>query len=268
MSRSSTFNPPDAASVDAAEIGHFDALSSRWWDEGGPFAALQAMTPARVRYIRQHCARLLNRPIGAPLDGVSVLDIGCGGGLLAEPLARLGAVVTGIDASSGAIAAATDHAARSGVKVTYSHTSAEELAKTADGFDVIIASEVIEHVQDRQQFLSTVASLGHKKAPSMVVITTINRSLAGVALGKYAAEYLLCLVPRGTHDAGKFVKPSELKVEADTAGIDIDDITGIRPRLCSGSFFGGSFFGHSVFGGFTLGGPPVVNYAASGLVRR
>lgn len=243
---------PNSASVDRAEIDAFDALASTWWDEGGPFAPLQAMTPARMRYIRQHSARLLCRPLDAPLAGLSVLDIGCGGGLLAEPLARLGAVVTGIDASRGAIQTASEHAIRSGIKISYQHISAEELAKTGCSFDLIIASEVIEHVQDRTQFLATLAKFKHKKNLSMVVITTINRSLAGVVLAKYAAEYIFNLVPKGTHDGGKFVRPSELKAEAAEAGIDIDDITGLRPSLK---------------GGFALGGPPLVNYAAAGLIR-
>jgi 2-polyprenyl-6-hydroxyphenyl methylase/3-demethylubiquinone-9 3-methyltransferase len=253
MKQSSDSKKPDAASIDTDEIGHFETLSSDWWDEKGPFAALQAMTPARVCYIRQQSARLLNRPIDTPLEGLSVLDIGCGGGLLAEPLARLGAVVTGIDASAGAIDAARDHAERSNLNITYDHITAEDLAETGVSFDVIIASEVIEHVQDRSSFLSTMARFGHKKSLSMVVLTTINRSLVGVALAKYAAEYILNLAPKGTHSAAKFVQPAELKAEAATAGIDIDDITGIRPSLK---------------GGFTLGGPPLVNYAASGVVRR
>ena len=142
------------------------------------------MTPARVRYIRQHCARLLGRPVKSPLQGLQVLDIGCGGGLLAEPLARLGAHVTGIDASPGAIATADDHAKRSGLAITYRHITAEELAQTGARFDVIIASEVIEHVHNRPAFLSTMASLGHDDQPSMAVITTINRSLAGGGAGE------------------------------------------------------------------------------------
>ena len=253
MSPSVDQNTTASASVDDAEIGYFEALSEDWWDENGPFAALQAMTPSRVRYIRQHCARLLGRDIAAPLQGVTVLDIGCGGGLLAEPLARLGAHVTGVDASPGAIATARDHAERGGLDITYHHRTAEDLAASGARFDVIIASEVIEHVSSREDFLTTMASFGHDDQPSMAIITTINRSLAGVALAKYAAEYLLNLAPKGTHDAARFVRPSELQAEGHKAGIDFDDITGIRPSLKRG---------------FTLGGPPLINYAASGLIRQ
>ena len=236
-----------AQSVDPAEIGYFENLASDWWDEKGPFAALQAMTPARVRYITRHANRLL----GKPLAGLDILDIGCGGGLLAEPLARLGANVTGIDASQGAINAARDHARRAGLTIAYHHDTAEHLAATDARFDMIIASEVIEHVNDRLGFLQTMAKFSQQDRPSMVVLTTINRSIAGVALVKYAAEYVLGLAPKGTHDPKKFVKPSELQSEAKQAGIDLDDITGIQPGL----------------NGFRLGGLPLMNYAASGLVN-
>ena len=241
------------SSVDPNEIGHFETLASTWWDDDGPFAALQAMTPARVRYITSHAARLLHQPQSSPLKGLRILDIGCGGGLLAEPLARLGGEVTGIDASEGAIAAARDHANRAGLNITYYHITAEDFADRDLSFDIIIASEVIEHVSDRRGFLATMVRFGHADAASMVVLTTINRSIAGVALVKYAAEYVLHLAPKGTHDPQKFVKPSELKAEARDAGIEIDDITGIHPRLG---------------GGFRLGGLPLMNYAAAGLIKR
>lgn len=251
-----------AASIDPDEIGYFENLAQDWWDEDGAFAALQAMTPARVRYIKRHARRLLD----TDLNGLSVLDIGCGGGLLAEPLARLGASVTGLDASQGAIATARDHADRAGLKINYIHDTAENLAETGITFDIVIASEVIEHVNDRLGFLKTMARFGHNASSSpnqqtqhqqprhqntMLVLTTINRSVAGVVLAKYAAEYVLGLAPKGTHDPKKFVKPSELQKEAQQAGIDLDDITGIQPGL----------------NGFKLGGMPLMNYAASGLVR-
>lgn len=239
-------------SVDRDEITYFDNLAHEWWDEKGPFAALQAMTPARVQYISRHATRLLGTDFNAPLTGVRILDIGCGGGLLAEPLARLGAEVTGIDASHGAITAAQDHAARAGLNIAYNAIAAEDLAERDMRFDIIIASEVIEHVHSRPDFLATMAKFGHEDLPSMVVLTTINRSLAGVALVKYAAEYVLKLAPKGTHDPKKFVRPSELKAEAAEAGIILDDVTGITPSLT---------------GGFRLGGPPAMNYAVAGLIK-
>ncbi len=238
-------------SVDAAEISYFGNLAGRWWDPSGPFAALQRMTPARVAYIRRHAGRLLGLGESAGFSGLKVLDIGCGGGLLAEALARLDADVTGIDAGEEAIHAARSHAGAGGLKIDYQHITAESLAETGASFDIIIASEVLEHVPDRSGFLETMARLGKKDAPSMVIITTINRSLPGVALGKYAAEYVLRLAPRGAHDPRRFVKPEELRREAAGAGIIIDDITGIRPSILSG---------------FSLGGPPAVNYAAAGMI--
>lgn len=240
-------------SLDPDEIAHFETLSTRWWDSKGPFAALQAMTPARVQYIKQHAARLLGTNLETPLKGMDILDIGCGGGLLAEPLARLGANVTGIDASQGAIDAAIDHAKRSGLTIDYKAITAEDFSQAGETYDIIIASEVIEHVSSRPQFFEVMARFGHTDTSSLVILTTINRTLAGVALVKFAAEYLLNLAPKGTHDARKFVRPSELKHEAAEVGILIDDITGIRPSLRQG---------------FRLGGPPAMNYAAAGLVDR
>ena len=244
-------------SVDAEEIAYFDDLADKWWDPAGPFAALQRMTPARVAYIRRHARRLLTTEAAAqPLAGLTILDIGCGGGLLAEALQRLGARVTGIDAGAEAVAAARRHAAASGLDIDYRAVTTESLADEGGVFDIIIASEVIEHVADRPAFLATMARFGKPDGTSMVVLTTINRSLPGVVLGKYAAEYLLRLAPRGAHDPKRFVRPEELRREARDAGINIDDITGIQPSLLS--------LGMPQF---RLGGPALINYAATGLIR-
>ena len=247
------------AAPDGGGAAFFDGLSGDWWNPRGPFAALQRMTPARVDYVRRQAARCLGQPHASRLEGLEVLDIGCGGGLLAEPLARLGARVTGIDASSGAVAAAKAHAGAAGLDIDYRAGEAGELAAgelAGREFDIVVASEVIEHVADRGAFLAAMAGFGRGAGagrPGLAVLTTINRSAAGVVLGKYAAEYLLRLAPRGAHDARLFVRPKELRREALAAGIEIDDITGIRPSLLEG---------------FRLGGPPLVNYAASGLVLR
>ena len=239
--------------LDKDEVAFFGGLSGDWWDPAGPFAALQRMTPARVDYIRRQAGRCLEQPYGNRLEDLDVLDIGCGGGLLAEPLARLGARVTGVDASPEAIAAARDHAGSGGLDIRYHAGEAGDLA--GETFDIIIASEVVEHLTDRKAFLATMAGFGRTKAsgrPSLAVLTTINRSVAGVVFGKFAAEYVLRLAPRGAHDPKRFVRPGELRREALAAGIVIDDVTGIRPSLIDG---------------FRLGGPPLVNYAASGLVK-
>ncbi len=181
-----------------------------------------------------------------------MVDIGCGGGLLAEPLTRLGAKVTGIDMSEAAITAAVAHANAANLSIDYRFISADALADEGERFDLVIASEVIEHVANRAAFLSAMARLGQKDKPSVAILTTISRNLIATLLAKYAAEYLLRLAPPGTHEASKFVSPATLRKEASAAGIDLDDITGIRPSAISG---------------FALGGPPVINYAAAGLIR-
>lgn len=246
--------------TDSDEIRHFDTIGDDWWDEQGTFRALHWLTPTRVRYIRQHIARFRGKAtlssssasLSLPLAGIKAVDIGCGGGLLAEPLTRLGAEVTGIDMSKVAIAAAKDHADNMGLDIQYRHISAEQLAAEGTGYDLVIASEVIEHVSDRSAFLTAMAALGRGgKAPGIAIITTISSNMIATALAKYAAEYLLRLAPPGTHDAAKFVSPQTLRAEAKAAGIHLDDITGIRP---------------SIRKGFDLGGPPIINYAAAGLI--
>ncbi len=243
--------------TDSDEIRHFDNIGGDWWNEQGTFRALHQLTPTRVRYIRQQVARFrgnasLSPSSPHPLAGIKVVDIGCGGGLLAEPLARLGAEVTGIDMSAVAIAAAKDHADKMRLDIRYLHVSAEHLAEEGISYDLVIASEVIEHVSDRAAFLTAMAALGRGgKAPAIAVITTISRNMIATVLAKYAAEYLLRLAPPGTHEAAKFVSPQTLRAEAKAAGIHLDDITGIRP---------------SIREGFALGGPPIINYAAAGLI--
>ena len=247
----------NSQSVDSDEITYFDALADEWWNPKGVFAALQRMTPVRVEYIRRHAGRCLQQSYEARLEGLTVIDIGCGGGLLAEPLTRLGAKVVGLDASKEAITSAKNHASAQELSIEYHAKTAESFAKKGKSFDIIIASEVIEHVADRPGFFKTLASFGHADKPSLVILTTINRSAAGVLLGKYVAEYVLGLIPKGAHDPKRFVRPQEMKKEARDAGILIDDITGIR--LAATSAFGTI--------NFTLGGPPLINYAAAGIIN-
>ena len=246
----------DHTTTDPDEIARFDKMGANWWDETGIFRALHRLTPVRMRYIKHHLARLrpdsINRKSSTPLAGISVVDIGCGGGLLAEPLARLGANVTGIDMSEVAIDAASAHANAANLPITYRLISAEDLAGEGAQFDMVIASEVIEHVADRVAFLTAMANLGRPDLPAIAIITTISRNIIATVLAKYAAEYLLRLAPPGAHDAAKFITPKTLRGAAKAAGIDIDDITGIRPSLLSG---------------FASGGPPVMNYAAAGLIQ-
>jgi 2-polyprenyl-6-hydroxyphenyl methylase/3-demethylubiquinone-9 3-methyltransferase len=184
------------------------------------------------------------------LAGLKILDIGCGGGLLAEPMARLGAEVTGIDVTAPAISAAKIHAESMQLAIDYQVITAEDLAPSGAKFDVIYASEVIEHVADRPLFIKAIATM---LAPNgVVVITTINRSLPALVFAKFALEYIVRLVPAGTHDPRKFVRPAELRAEFAAAGIVLDDMTGFAP--CPG-------------GGFMPIGSLVINYAASGGFR-
>jgi 2-polyprenyl-6-hydroxyphenyl methylase/3-demethylubiquinone-9 3-methyltransferase len=238
--------------ADKKEIENFAAMSAKWWDESGPMAPLHRFAPVRIDYILQSLRRRkrLGSADGA-LASLRVLDIGCGGGILAEPLARLGAEMTGIDATPQAIDAAKAHAKAMGLEINYMCCTAEALAETcaAEGqkFDLIYASEVIEHVADRRLFITAIASMLAENGT--VVITTINRSLAAFALAKVALEYIVRMVPAGTHDPKKFVKPEELRAEFGAVGIDIDDVTGFVPRPD---------------GSFRQSGTLAINYGASG----
>ena len=241
------------STTDQREIDNFTALSDHWWDQHGPMAPLHAFTPVRIDYILRAIGRFfpiqtrMLKNTNTALGGLKILDIGCGGGLLAEPMARLGASVTGIDVTDAAIIAAKAHAKTMQLKINYQTITAEEMATSGLIFDVICASEVIEHVVDRPAFVRAIAQM---LAPNgVVIITTINRSLPALIFAKFALEYIVRIVPPGTHDPQKFVKPNELRAEFINAGILLDDMTGFAPRLG---------------GGFTPTGSLAVNYAASG----
>ena len=238
--------------ADQTEIDNFAALSDQWWDQKGPMAPLHAFTPVRIDYILQAIGRFfsIKTAVKPSLSGLKILDIGCGGGLLAEPMARLGAEVTGIDVTAPAIIAARTHAESIQLAIDYKVITAEDLAASGAKFDVIYASEVIEHVADRPLFIKAIATM---LAPNgVVVITTINRSLPALIFAKLALEYIVRLVPAGTHDPRKFVRPAELRAEFAAAGIVLDDMTGFTPCLD---------------GGFTPIGSLAINYAASGGFR-
>ena len=237
-------------SQDPKDTAQFDNFGNDWWDMKGPMAPLHQFTPIRLDYIIAMAKRAglcTDNDNQTPFAGLSVLDIGCGGGLLAEPMARLGANVTAIDASENAIAAAKAHASDQGLKIDYRACLAEELAEQGQKFDILYSSEVIEHVLSRKTFISAIANLCAPEG--LVVITTINRTLAALAVIKIGAEYITRQIPKGTHDYQKFVTPDELASEFRAAGILLDHFTGFVPTP-SGRFRQSQFMG--------------INYAASG----
>lgn len=214
-----------APSVLPAEVARFGALAARWWDRHGPMAPLHAMNPARVAWIDRHLRRRFDR-------NVRLLDVGCGAGLAAEALARRGHDVLGIDAAPDVIAAAEAHAAGQGLTLAYRCAAAETLLAEGARFEAITALEVIEHVADPQAFLDTLAGL---LAPGgMLVLSTLNRTRRSFALAKLGAEYLLRLLPVGTHDWNRFLTPAELAAMLRAAGLLPADVAGLSFSPLSG----------------------------------
>ena len=216
-----------SATIDAAEVERFTAIAPQWWDENGAFRPLHRLNPARIEYVRDQLARQFARDIKrrAPFAGLSLLDIGCGGGLMCEPLARLGFAVTGIDADETALAVARDHAAAQGLDIAYRADSAEDLAAAGRRFDAVLALEVVEHAADPALFVAAAASL--VKPGGALVMSTLNRTPKAYAAAIIGAEYMLRWLPRGTHDYRKFRRPSELARDARAAGLAVADLTGL-----------------------------------------
>jgi 2-polyprenyl-6-hydroxyphenyl methylase / 3-demethylubiquinone-9 3-methyltransferase len=198
--------------IDAEEIAKFSALADRWWDEKGAFRPLHEITPLRIGYIRDHaCEHFLRDPASpASLKGLNILDIGCGGGLASEPLCRLGANVTGVDASEKNIAVATLHAQEQGLDIRYHAASAEHLVTAGQQYDVVLALEIIEHVSDVPAFLEALSAL--TRPGGMLFITTLNRTFKSLMMAKIGAEYVLRWLPVGTHDWNRFLRPSEISL--------------------------------------------------------
>lgn len=194
--------------VDAKEIQNFSKDSSRWWDENGPFKPLHRLNPVRLSYIKQQICQHFGRDFESfkSYDGLSILDIGCGGGLVCEPMARLGGNVTGIDADNNAIETARDHAEQSDLEIEYLNKSTSDIQ--GQQYDVVLALEIIEHVADLDTFMREVVALC--KPNGLIIFSTLNRTPKSYALGIVAAEHILRWVPQGTHDWKKFIKPSEL----------------------------------------------------------
>src|SRR5471032_2149724 len=216
-----------ASSIDTAEVERFSRLASDWWDARGPMAALHKLNPVRLGYIRDKAAARFNRDPKKLdcLKGLRMLDIGCGGGILSEPLARLGAQMVGADPAEENVAAASAHAEASGVAVDYRATTAEDLAAAKERFDVVLAMEVVEHVVDVNAFVATCASM--VKPGGLMIAATLNRTLKSFALAIVGAEYVLRWLPRGTHQWDKFVTPQELEVAFESGGLQVTGERGV-----------------------------------------
>ncbi|MCK1492864.1 bifunctional 2-polyprenyl-6-hydroxyphenol methylase/3-demethylubiquinol 3-O-methyltransferase UbiG [Bradyrhizobium sp. 180] len=209
MQQNTSAATPPGSTVDAAEIAKFSKLSAEWWDPKGKMAPLHRINPLRLGYIRDAACRKFERNVRSLncLGGLRVLDIGCGAGLLCEPLSRLGAQVIGIDPSASNIAAAKLHADKSHLAIDYRCTTVEEI-DPRERFDIVLAMEVVEHVTDVGVFLKRCASM--LKPNGLMVVSTLNRNWKSFALAIVGAEYVLRWLPRGTHEWSKFVTPDEL----------------------------------------------------------
>jgi 2-polyprenyl-6-hydroxyphenyl methylase / 3-demethylubiquinone-9 3-methyltransferase len=219
--------PTSGGTIDADEVARFSRLAGRWWDARGPMAALHKFNPVRLAYIRDRSAAHFGRDPKRldSLAGLRILDIGCGGGILSEPLARLGASVTGVDPSASNIAVARQHAARSDLSIDYRNTTAEALAEAGEVFDVVLAMEVVEHVADVGLFVDLAAAM--VKPGGLLFVATLNRTVKSFALAIVGAEYILRWLPRGTHRWDKFVTPNELEIAIEQSGLHISDETGV-----------------------------------------
>jgi len=222
---------PTGNTIDEGEVAQFSRLAGQWWDPHGPMAALHRLNPARLAYIRDRAAARFDRDPKRldSLAGLRILDIGCGGGILCEPLARLGAAVVGIDPSPDNIAVAGRHAANAGLSIDYRDTSAEALAQAGEIFDVVLAMEVVEHVADVGLFVASAAAMA--KPGGLLFVATLNRTVKSFALAIVGAEYILRWLPRGTHKWDKFVTPNELEIALERSGARIIDETGVIYNL-------------------------------------
>ena len=213
--------------IDDAEVERFSRMAQEWWDPGGKFRPLHKFNPVRLSYIRDRVAKKFERDINAPMPfrGLRFLDIGCGGGLLCEPIARLGAAVVGADPSETNIGIAGLHAAESGIDIDYRAVSAESLAENGENFDVVLNMEVVEHVADVELFLTRCSEM--VTPGGLMFVATINRTLKALGLAIIGAEYVLRWLPKGTHRYDRLVRPHEIEGPLSAAGMKVVGRTGV-----------------------------------------
>jgi len=220
-------NPTVETTANPEEVARFTAMADAWWDPTGKFRPLHQLNPARIQFIKDNVCRHFGLDANAdlPFKGLDVLDVGCGGGLLSEPMARLGADMTSIDAGEKNVEIAKIHAAQTGLDIDYRNVLPEDLAREGKRFDVVLNMEVIEHVADPQLFMDASSSVLNENG--CMVLSTMNRNIKSLLLGKVAAEYLLRWLPVGTHDWKKFMKPSELARLVRPHGLEFTDLQGM-----------------------------------------
>lgn len=216
--------------IDPKDVENFTNLADGWWDEKGPFKPLHEMNPCRLGFIKQTVTTYL----GEDFSKYKLLDVGCGGGILAEPLCRMGFQITGLDAGLENIKAAKDHAEAQGLPVTYIHTSVEEHATGKEVYDVITCLELIEHVSDPQLLIQSCAQL--LKPGGLLIVSTLNRTLKSMVLGIGVAEYVLRWVPRGTHQWSKFLKPSQIARLGEPCHLNTCEIKGMTYNPITGQW--------------------------------
>ncbi|EFL87949.1 bifunctional 2-polyprenyl-6-hydroxyphenol methylase/3-demethylubiquinol 3-O-methyltransferase UbiG [Ahrensia sp. R2A130] len=224
------------STIDQAEIDHFSSLAKEWWNPTGKFKPLHKFNPVRLTYIRETLCEQFDRDPKAPdaLAGLRILDIGCGGGLLCEPLARMGAEVVGADAGETNIEVAKLHAAQSGVSVDYRATTAEALAASGETFDVVLNMEVVEHVADVDLFLTACSNM--VKPGGLMLVATINRTRKAQALAIFMAERVLGWLPKGTHQYEKLVRPEEIEQPCAAVGLEKVETSGVFYNVLSDSW--------------------------------
>lgn len=230
-------DPQSPSSVEPAEVERFARMAETWWDAEGPFKPLHRLGPARLGYIRDSLVRHCRPAAGSslkPLAGLRVLDMGCGGGLISEPVARMGAQVTGADAAAENIAIARAHAAQTGIGIDYRHTTIEALAAEGARFDAVLILEIVEHVADTGVFLQSCRQVLDRDG--VLIFSTLNRTARSFIAAIVGAEYVLRWLPRGTHDWRKFITPDEMTRQLGAAGFAVSGMQGLSFQPLTGAW--------------------------------